>query len=87
MQLKFPGTKARDKENYRFSADVHLKRLQHMGPVVPLCEAKKSAVEVFKDISQKFEEKTSPSFKECLALAHTTGIQLRSSKQEEKKKN
>ena len=84
IQSSFPGTLKRDKENY-ITASQQLKRLRKDKPI-PLREAKKTALNIFENISDKFEESTGQSFTNCLTQTPKTRLQIRPTKQEQKKK-
>jgi hypothetical protein len=51
-----------------------------------LCEAKKTAFNVLENISEAFEESTGQSFADCLNQNPKTRLQIRPTKQEQKKK-
>ena len=85
VQCSFPGTLKRDKENYITASKQQLKRLKNNTPI-PLREAKKTALNVLENISEAFEESTGQSFTECLTQNPKTKLQIKPTKQEQKKK-
>ena len=64
---------------------MNLKRLQR-DKLLPLREAKKTALHVFNSVSESFEESTGQSFTNCLTLNPKTRLQVRLSKQDQKQR-
>ena len=85
VQCKFLGTPRRDKENYAQSCTKTLKRLKKSKPQLPLCEAKKAALECYTNLVDSFEQSTGHSLNECLSLTPKSGMRKRLTKQEKKR--
>ena len=84
VQCKFPGTPRRDKENYAQSCTKTLKRLKKSKPQLPLCDAKKTALERYTNLADSFELNTGHSLNECLSLTPKSRMMKRLTIQENK---